>query len=247
MEVAEGRSRRRAHPPLRPLARAVADGHGPASPGADDRPLRRTVPRRGDRADPVPAQPRTCSGGRPGRADHRRAASRSTPRSSPSPRPGQHPQRALCASPGYLQRHGVPRSVDDPERHARLRLQDPAYPEVDLRRRAGRAHRQPAEHFMVNVAEVMAQAAKADLGIALLPSYVAARARNGELLRVLPGQPCTSGPSMRCIPRGVGFRTRRSAPGSTCCNRNFPQASARDDTTMQFKLLGTVKDCCYWR
>ncbi|WP_404854426.1 LysR substrate-binding domain-containing protein, partial [Escherichia coli] len=34
----------------------------------------------------------------------------------------------------------------------------------------------------------MAQAAKADLGIALLPSYVAAAAlRNGELLRVLPG------------------------------------------------------------
>ncbi|MBN0056362.1 LysR family transcriptional regulator, partial [Pseudomonas aeruginosa] len=46
----------------------------------------------------------------------------------------------------------------------------------------------PHNTFMVNVAEVMAQAAKADLGIALLPSYVAAAAlRNGELLLVLPG------------------------------------------------------------
>ncbi|MBN0698491.1 LysR family transcriptional regulator, partial [Pseudomonas aeruginosa] len=35
----------------------------------------------------------------------------------------------LCASPGYLQQHGVPRSVDDLERHVFLRLQDPAYPE----------------------------------------------------------------------------------------------------------------------
>ncbi|MGC3846027.1 LysR family transcriptional regulator, partial [Pseudomonas aeruginosa] len=35
----------------------------------------------------------------------------------------------LCASPGYLQQHGVPGSVDDLERHDSLRLQDPANPE----------------------------------------------------------------------------------------------------------------------
>ncbi|WP_241357348.1 LysR substrate-binding domain-containing protein, partial [Escherichia coli] len=77
----------------------------------------------------------------------------------------------------------------DLERHVCLRLQDPAYPEGWIfADEQGERTVSPQNTFMVNVAEVMAQAAKADLGIALLPSYVAAAAlRNGELLRVLPG------------------------------------------------------------
>lgn len=63
----------------------------------------------------------------------------------------------LCASPGYLQQHGVPRSVDDLERHVCLRLQDPAYPEGWIfADEQGERTVSPQNTFMVNVAEVMA-------------------------------------------------------------------------------------------
>lgn len=152
----------------------------------------------------------------------------------------------LCASPGYLQQHGVPHSVDDLERHVCLRLQDPAYPEGWIfADEQGERTVSPQNTFMVNVAEVMAQAAKADLGIALLPSYVAPRrCATASCYGCCPAMPCTSGPSMRCIPRGVTW-TRRSAPGSICCNRNFPGIRPRRNHHAKFKLLGTVKDCCY--
>ncbi|MFU1921442.1 LysR substrate-binding domain-containing protein, partial [Klebsiella pneumoniae] len=62
----------------------------------------------------------------------------------------------LCASPGYLQQRGVPRSVDDLERHVCLRLQDPAYPEGWIfADEQGERTVSPQNTFMVNVAEVM--------------------------------------------------------------------------------------------
>ncbi len=145
----------------------------------------------------------------------------------------------LCASPGYLQQHGVPRSVDDLERHVCLRLQDPAYPEGWIfADEQGERTVSPQNTFMVNVAEVMAQAAEADLGIALLPSYVAAAAlRNGELLRVLPGHAMHERTIYALYPRGVTW-TRRSAPGSICCNRNFPRHSPATKPPCKVQVTG---------
>ncbi|WP_043248154.1 LysR family transcriptional regulator [Pseudomonas knackmussii] len=94
----------------------------------------------------------------------------------------------LCASPGYLARHGTPRAVEDLREHRCLRLQDPTFPEgwAFDENNEGSVIR-PRDTFMVNVAEALAGAARANMGICLLPSYVAAPAlRQGELVRVLP-------------------------------------------------------------
>lgn len=89
----------------------------------------------------------------------------------------------LCAAPGYLQTHGVPRQPADLHRHRYLRLLDPLYEDgVDAE-----FEPLPAESFQVNVAESLAKAAQAGMGVCLLPSFVAAPAmRDGSLVRVLP-------------------------------------------------------------
>ncbi|WP_134580137.1 LysR family transcriptional regulator [Pseudomonas aeruginosa] len=140
----------------------------------------------------------------------------------------------LCASPGYLQQHGVPRSVDDLERHVCLRLQDPAYPEGWIfADEQGERTVSPQNTFMVNVAEVMAQAAKADLGIALLPSYVAAAAlRNGELLRVLPGHAMHERTIYALYP-SRRYLDAKIRTWVDLLQQELPQAFARDETTMQ--------------
>ncbi|WP_394559436.1 LysR family transcriptional regulator [Aquipseudomonas alcaligenes] len=88
-----------------------------------------------------------------------------------------------CASPEYLRKHGVPLQPSDLQQHRYLRLLDPLYEggmdtEFDPL---------PSESFQVNVAESLARAAQAGMGVCLLPSFVAASAmRDGSLLRVLP-------------------------------------------------------------
>ena len=81
----------------------------------------------------------------------------------------------LCASPAYLQRHGVPRSVDDLDRH-RLLAYGAAAPDflkgINWALELGHAGdpRQPA--LTINNSFGVLQAVESGAGIAALPSYL---------------------------------------------------------------------------
>ncbi|MDH0645319.1 LysR family transcriptional regulator [Pseudomonas sp. GD03858] len=94
----------------------------------------------------------------------------------------------LCAGRGYIEEHGAPTSLKDLIGHRCLGLRDPAFPMgweiegVDI------GELLPVrQQFSVNVADALAQAAKENMGICLIPSYVAAAAiTNGDLVCLLP-------------------------------------------------------------
>lgn len=94
----------------------------------------------------------------------------------------------ICAAPAYLEKHGIPQTPDDLAEHRCLLLVDPVFGDhwaftVDGKEQPLRL----GETFQVNVAEAMANAAEAGMGICLLPDFVAARAiQRGGLVRVLP-------------------------------------------------------------
>ncbi|MGK9063679.1 LysR family transcriptional regulator [Stutzerimonas chloritidismutans] len=95
----------------------------------------------------------------------------------------------VCASPGYLQQQGVPRTPAELGRHRCLRLADPVFADSwTFMQGDGEQIIHPGESFTVNVAEAMSSAAEAGMGICLLPDYVAAPAlQRGTLRRLLPG------------------------------------------------------------
>lgn len=100
--------------------------------------------------------------------------------------------QVVCASPRYLKRYGVPSTPAQLQAHRCLHLVDPAFTEtwhflLDAEG-ADNVHVVfPGETFKVNVAEAMSSAAEADMGICLLPDYVAAPAlQRGSLVRLLP-------------------------------------------------------------
>lgn len=94
----------------------------------------------------------------------------------------------VCAAPDYLSQHGVPRRPADLGEHRCLRLLDPTYPDAWTFRDAEGEHvLQLGQTFQVNVAESLAKAAQAGMGVSLLPFFVATQPlREGKLLRVLP-------------------------------------------------------------
>uniref|UniRef100_UPI001FC99FC9 LysR substrate-binding domain-containing protein n=1 Tax=Pseudomonas aeruginosa TaxID=287 RepID=UPI001FC99FC9 len=72
-----------------------------------------------------------------------------------------------------------------------------------------------------------------DLGIALLPSYVAAAAlRNGELLRVLPGHAMYQRTIYALYP-SRRYLDAKIRTWVDLLQQELPQAFARDETTMQ--------------
>lgn len=94
----------------------------------------------------------------------------------------------LCAAPIYLELHGIPMTLDDLSKHRCLRLLDPVFGDnwsftdngIERTIHLGKT-------FQVNVAEAMAQAAGAGMGICVLPDLVAAKAfTQGRLVRLLP-------------------------------------------------------------
>ncbi|MDE1149148.1 MAG: LysR family transcriptional regulator [Azospirillaceae bacterium] len=95
-------------------------------------------------------------------------------------------RRLLVASPGYLDRHGVPESVEDLHDH---RLLDKLHG-ADLLGWADVLGHPPAigaDVFKCDDFEALRLAALAGLGIALLPSWVAGPdVRVGQLTRLLP-------------------------------------------------------------
>ncbi|MGE8154289.1 LysR family transcriptional regulator [Pseudomonas vancouverensis] len=93
-----------------------------------------------------------------------------------------------CASPGYLQRRGVPMHPQALADHQCLRMVDPLYDDQWLFQDAFGEHAiRPAKTFQCNVAESMVKASEEGMGISLVPFYAATRPlRDGTLLRVLP-------------------------------------------------------------
>ena len=94
----------------------------------------------------------------------------------------------LCATPGYLKRHGAPRTVADLAGHACLRLVNPSTtPHWELTDGKTTHSMQPEGPLVADKPEAIVQAACSGLGIALLPGFAAVdRIRNGELVHVLP-------------------------------------------------------------
>ena len=94
----------------------------------------------------------------------------------------------ISAAPSYLQNHGVPQTPADLNQHRCLHLVDPLFTDSwTFRDEHGEQSIRPGNVFQVNVAEAMAQAARAGLGICLLPDYVAVDSyQRGSLVRVLP-------------------------------------------------------------
>ncbi|OYU91793.1 MAG: LysR family transcriptional regulator [Bradyrhizobiaceae bacterium PARB1] len=95
--------------------------------------------------------------------------------------------RAVCASPDYLGKHGTPKQPEDLRRHALL-----TYGflltgnQWKLTGKDGDHWIQPSWSLCVNNAEVLRDAAVRGRGIALLPTFIAGDAlRDGSLQRVL--------------------------------------------------------------
>nr|WP_278445911.1 substrate binding domain-containing protein [Stutzerimonas kunmingensis] len=137
----------------------------------------------------------------------------------------------VCAAPGYLEQYGVPQQPRDLQQHRCLRLADPVFAD-EWRFIADGAEDviRPGEAFKVNVAEAMASAAEAGMGICLLPRLCrgsgAAARRTAAPLAALSSAGKADPRSTR---PGV-FSTRRSRPGSTVsrwsCRAHSPTITA---------------------
>ncbi|MGE3295070.1 MAG: LysR substrate-binding domain-containing protein, partial [Geminicoccaceae bacterium] len=99
----------------------------------------------------------------------------------------------IYATPGYLERHGVPQTLDDLDRHWLIAYgQDPAIPVASLNwvLTAGKDDDENGSvrvpHLTVNNVFGMLRAAESGLGLASLPDYLGAT--SGNLKRVLEDQ-----------------------------------------------------------
>ncbi len=93
----------------------------------------------------------------------------------------------LCASPGYLERHGTPQRVEDLAEHACVRFPPTAPKGTWTLRRNGRSHTVRIDGPLeTDDMEAVQAAVVAGLGIGILPTYIAGRAlERGELVPVL--------------------------------------------------------------
>ena len=94
----------------------------------------------------------------------------------------------ISAAPSYLKGRDIPTVPDDLHQHRCLHLVDPLFTDSwTFRDDEGEQVIRPGNVFQVNVAEAMAKAAEAGLGICLLPDYVAVGSyQRGSLVRLLP-------------------------------------------------------------
>ncbi|MBB3261242.1 DNA-binding transcriptional LysR family regulator [Paraburkholderia bannensis] len=95
-----------------------------------------------------------------------------------------------CASPAYLERHGVPQTPHDLVNHRCLQLVTPVFPSSQWTFGGPQGIETielgPAT-FQVNVAEAMAVGVREGMGVGLLPIYSAISGlRSGELVWILP-------------------------------------------------------------
>lgn len=94
-----------------------------------------------------------------------------------------------CASPFYLEKHGMPQHPEDLRQHACLKLVSFVTPlnEWTMQGPEGSVQVNIKSNFQVNVAEAMLVSLKEGMGIGVLPTYSAIDAlRAGTIIRVLP-------------------------------------------------------------
>ncbi len=94
----------------------------------------------------------------------------------------------LCASPDYLQRHGLPRSADDLRRHRCIAHAFGIGKQYRLTRNDGETITVPVNwSFHTNETAVLRRAALSGAGIGMLPTYcLGDDLRSGRLVRLLP-------------------------------------------------------------
>ena len=95
-----------------------------------------------------------------------------------------------CASPAYLEKHGIPGMPSDLADHICLRTMTTVSP-LDSWSfdgpRGGETVALPPALFQVNSADAMANAVRAGMGIAMLPNYVAdGWIESGDIVRIMP-------------------------------------------------------------
>ena len=102
-------------------------------------------------------------------------------------------RRAVVATPGYLARHGCPKTPGDLAGHEALIRPDQSGSEVWQCRVGQRLVSVRAEgRFKADNGEAILQAAIAGLGVAALPTFLVSPAiENGTLTSLLPGYPLT--------------------------------------------------------
>ncbi|MBJ9721280.1 LysR family transcriptional regulator [Acinetobacter calcoaceticus] len=95
----------------------------------------------------------------------------------------------LCASPAYLEKHGVPNSPEDLKNHACLRLVNPSItPDWHLLNAKGESCQiDIGGQLIADNPELLLDVVQQDMGIALLPMFSALDAvQNGRLCHILP-------------------------------------------------------------
>jgi DNA-binding transcriptional LysR family regulator len=98
-----------------------------------------------------------------------------------------HSRLVVCASPGYLQKHGVPTVPEDLIHHHCLTYAYVNSPNEWRFRRRGVEKRIPVSgNLRANSGDILRNAAAEDLGVTLQPDFLAFEAlREGKLVRVL--------------------------------------------------------------
>ncbi len=147
----------------------------------------------------------------------------------------------LCASPSYLDKHGVPSSVPELANHVCMQTVTSVFPRDHWRfdgPNGSEIFEFPVNVFQVNVAEALAAALKENLGIGALPTPAALPAlRSGALVRVLP-EHRLQGLSAYAI---YASRQYLDAKIKTCVEslqQSIPKALAADEETLR-ALSGT--------
>jgi LysR family transcriptional regulator for bpeEF and oprC len=104
----------------------------------------------------------------------------------------------LCASPGYLRKHGAPRSIDDLKQHRCINYVFPNTGKPyqwQFETPSGLVGLDIDAHLLINDGESMIQAAVAGLGIVQIPHYLAASAlAKGQLEIVMTDTISTGSP-----------------------------------------------------
>lgn len=95
-------------------------------------------------------------------------------------------RRVLCATPDYIDKHGMPKSIADLENHLLIPPHNnPVWPLIGP---GGEVTIRPTGPLLTNSSEVVREAVLAGLGIALRSTWdVGAELRSGKLVRVLDG------------------------------------------------------------
>lgn len=118
-------------------------------------------------------------------------------------------RRVVCASPSYLERHGVPKSPSDLERHNCLVLSQQPYWVFDGP--SGRERVRVSGTLECNNGEVIREAALAGVGIALKATWdISFALKIGRLCTVLENYPVASDAAICAI-----YPSRQNVPAKT--------------------------------